>query len=104
MHGNISNDFRTALKHGAKTVIVMQEGKSDTLFGVLYFAPIPSTLKGENVSAHHIYLSDSTLSGARDGLVTYSGTYYLYNFKFSDEMISSAFSWAIWLSNRPFWL
>jgi hypothetical protein len=104
LHGNIASDFKTALKHGAKTVVVFQEGQSDTLFGVIYFAPIPSTLKGENVASHHIYISDSTMQSARDGLIAYSGTYYLYTFRFPDETIKSAFSWAIWLSNRPFWL
>lgn len=104
LHGNVSKDFMAALKHGAKTIIVIQEGKSDTLFGVLYFAPIPSNLKGENVSKHRIIVSDKTLQDARDGLIAYSGTYYEYDFRFQDETISSAFSWVIWLSNKPFWL
>lgn len=99
-YGNISNDFMSAIGYGAKRVFFIQDGKKDTLYGILYLGEHSSVIT--NYNQYTLSFAENALATVRDGNTNYFAEYLdvrKFKMKRGDKYLNEVFTWILWLSN-----
>jgi hypothetical protein len=89
---DIKSLYKNALSCGGKKVIVHVPYRSNPLYGVLGFVPLPSDASGPGARSFEISIPESYAQAATGGRI--SVIYELVNNK--------SISWVLWLSDQPF--